>query len=394
MRRPLIYSSCLHAAVLALVFIGLPILNPQPVMVEPAMTVDLVMAGDSGSPRSAPAPKAVARQGEVASGDDAPPPKAKPAAPEARPEPQRPPPPVQASAVREPEPTVKPAPKVAPVSKPEPSKSNPPKPEPSKPAPVKPAEPPHRSPIREAVPPVVKESAPMPKAEAAKPPKPAVPPRQAVAEKPPAAAKPKDEIAKTASREAASKPPPPSRQAVASAEPQKPRPPAPASDAGDFTAVTKAVRELNGSGSGMSAATASRPAAGPPPQSAGSIRTGSAAGPAASSSAISSAPVTGSEIDAVRRQIEQCWNIPASLKGGNDLVVAIKVQMNEDGRPRTAEIQPNQRIDSDPTYRAAAESAKRAVLNPRCHPFKLPKEKFQQWRSLTLIFRPGEMLGA
>jgi hypothetical protein len=30
-------------------------------------------------------------------------------------------------------------------------------------------------------------------------------------------------------------------------------------------------------------------------------------------------------------------------------------------------------------------------LNPRCHPFKLPPEKYDHWRTMTLIFNPKEM---
>jgi hypothetical protein len=104
-------------------------------------------------------------------------------------------------------------------------------------------------------------------------------------------------------------------------------------------------------------------------------------------------PVTMSEIEAVRRQIERCWNLPAGAKDADSLVVSIRVEMNIDGTPRTAVVTDQSRMRVDPFYRSAAESAVRAVLNPRCHPFTLPREKFSRWKTMTLVFNPKEMFG-
>ena len=65
--------------------------------------------------------------------------------------------------------------------------------------------------------------------------------------------------------------------------------------------------------------------------------------------------------------------------------------MNSDGTVRQARIIDQGRLESDPFFRAAAESALRAVLNPRCNPLKLPPEKFKQWQNMTLIFDPQKM---
>ncbi len=50
-------------------------------------------------------------------------------------------------------------------------------------------------------------------------------------------------------------------------------------------------------------------------------------------------------------------------------------------------------MGGDADFRAAAESALRAVLNPRCHPFALPREKYDSWKTMTLVFDPKEMFG-
>jgi len=106
-----------------------------------------------------------------------------------------------------------------------------------------------------------------------------------------------------------------------------------------------------------------------------------------------SEPVTMSEIDLVRRQIEKCWNLPAGARGAENMVVSIRVEMNIDGTPGTASVIEQERMRGDPYYRSAAESALRAVLNPRCHPFSLPREKYDSWKTMTLIFDPKEMFG-
>ena len=47
----------------------------------------------------------------------------------------------------------------------------------------------------------------------------------------------------------------------------------------------------------------------------------------------------------------------------------------------------------DPFFRTAAESALRAVLNPRCNPLKVPPRKYETWKSVTLSFDPRDMFG-
>ena len=107
----------------------------------------------------------------------------------------------------------------------------------------------------------------------------------------------------------------------------------------------------------------------------------------------STEPLSISEIDLVRRQISRCWNMPAGAKGAEDLIVEVKVAMNPDGNVRSARIVDTSRMGRDPFFRAAAETALRAVLNPKCSPLKLPPEKYERWQDMTLTFNPKEMLG-
>lgn len=102
---------------------------------------------------------------------------------------------------------------------------------------------------------------------------------------------------------------------------------------------------------------------------------------------------TMTEIDAIRRQIEACWSIPAGARSAENLVVAIRVWVNPDGKVARAEILDRARMGGDPFFRTAAESAMRAVLNPRCSPLRFPPKKYDQFKEMVLNFNPREAAG-
>jgi len=100
--------------------------------------------------------------------------------------------------------------------------------------------------------------------------------------------------------------------------------------------------------------------------------------------------VSISEIDAVRRQIAQCWNVPAGAKDAEDLYIEIVLQMNADGSVRDASIVDQSRLARDAFFRSAAESARRAVLS--CGKLPLPPEKYDSWKTITMTFNPRDLL--
>jgi hypothetical protein len=102
------------------------------------------------------------------------------------------------------------------------------------------------------------------------------------------------------------------------------------------------------------------------------------------------AVVSASEIEGVRNKIRPCWNFPAGGKDAESLVVTLVVQMNQDGTPIRAEVRDTRRYNSDPMFRAAADSAWRAIMNPTCQPWPLPPEKYNSWRTITFNFDPRD----
>ena len=100
-----------------------------------------------------------------------------------------------------------------------------------------------------------------------------------------------------------------------------------------------------------------------------------------------------SEVDAVRRHFEKCWNIPSGAREAGNLATEIKVRFNKEGNVLDARIADVGRMKRDRYFRTAAESALRAVLNPRCKNAPLPKDKFDKWKNLTLNFDPRSIIG-
>jgi hypothetical protein len=98
--------------------------------------------------------------------------------------------------------------------------------------------------------------------------------------------------------------------------------------------------------------------------------------------------VTASEIEGVRQKIRPCWNVLGGAKEAP--IVTLVVQMNQDGTPVKAEFKDTGRYNNDPTYRASADAAHRAIMNPRCHPWPLSPEKFNNWRIITFNFDPRD----
>ena len=104
------------------------------------------------------------------------------------------------------------------------------------------------------------------------------------------------------------------------------------------------------------------------------------------------AQLTASELDLLIQQIAQCWNVPAGAREARDLVIEIKAVVNRDGTVQSAVVVDAGRYNSDAFFRAAADSAKRAVMNPHCWPLRVPPEKYDLWHNLDLFFNPKDLL--
>lgn len=101
----------------------------------------------------------------------------------------------------------------------------------------------------------------------------------------------------------------------------------------------------------------------------------------------SAATLSQSDIDALRAQIQACWNPPPGALEARELIVDVRLQLNRDGSV-SAEPQVMNR-GSHPQFQVAAEAARRAIK--RCAPYKMPIAKYDLWQDVEVRFDPREM---
>jgi hypothetical protein len=98
-----------------------------------------------------------------------------------------------------------------------------------------------------------------------------------------------------------------------------------------------------------------------------------------------------SEMDALRQQLSQCWSIMSGAANAEDQVVELAVVVNMDRTVSSAEVVDRFKYSSNPFFRAAADSAMRALRNPNCNPLNVPPEKYDTWHKMRIVFDPKEM---
>lgn len=102
--------------------------------------------------------------------------------------------------------------------------------------------------------------------------------------------------------------------------------------------------------------------------------------------------LTISQEDALRRQIQGCWNMPIGARNAQDLIVEVLIEVNQDRTVRSAQVVDQVRLATDSHFRSAAEAAMRALRHPKCSPLELPEDQFEQWKTIRFNFDPRDML--
>lgn len=262
----------------------------------------------------------------------------------------------------------KPQPKVVeskaePKEEPVPEVKQPPKPEPPKPAPAAVTPPPPPPPPQPEQPKQVE--APKPAPEPAPRPAP-----EKLAEAP----KPKAEAPKPEAPKPVAKPQPPKPQTPVQEKAKQP-------SFADVAALVNKMKQTPATQPSQTPQTASRT----PP----------AAKPRAEGPSNPNQPISMSEKDFIRKQVEDQWLFDLGAKDAQELIVRIRFSINPDGSLRQQpEIvdQARMYMPGQESYRSAAESARRAVL--KAAPFRLPPGDKDKWgQEIILNFDPRQMLG-
>ncbi|MBV8095114.1 MAG: hypothetical protein JO110_18175, partial [Acetobacteraceae bacterium] len=101
--------------------------------------------------------------------------------------------------------------------------------------------------------------------------------------------------------------------------------------------------------------------------------------------------LTTDQVRAIGDEVRRCWTADFGAPGVEQMQVLLIVRTDESGVAHVADIAPQDhgRL-GDPIFRAFAERARRAVLDPRCANLPLPRTMQGQRQVLTFRFRPGE----
>jgi outer membrane biosynthesis protein TonB len=98
--------------------------------------------------------------------------------------------------------------------------------------------------------------------------------------------------------------------------------------------------------------------------------------------------------DTLKNQIEQCWTRPSGVPHPEQLVVYIDLMLNPDGsvaRAPQLTAQSAAAATTNSYFRAAADAAMRAIYV--CAPYKLPPDRYADWRDSTVEFDPRDSAG-
>ncbi len=104
-----------------------------------------------------------------------------------------------------------------------------------------------------------------------------------------------------------------------------------------------------------------------------------------------SLPLSLSEVDAFKQQVQKCWSPPTGGIKAEELIVSLRIALNKDGTVQGAPKVVGKSVYRNTFEKIATESAIRAVI--RCQPYRLPIDKYERWRDTTLNFNPKEMFG-
>ena len=106
--------------------------------------------------------------------------------------------------------------------------------------------------------------------------------------------------------------------------------------------------------------------------------------------------LSATEVDAIRmalnRQFAECWNLMAGARYAEDIVVKIRLVINPDRSVQSARVADQWRYNSDSFYKAATDSALRALEHPNCAVLDLPADKYELWKDMIFNFNPAAQL--
>lgn len=94
----------------------------------------------------------------------------------------------------------------------------------------------------------------------------------------------------------------------------------------------------------------------------------------------------------LQSMIYRCWSPPVGAPHPERLIVIYELFLNRDGSvAQTPQLTPQSKAAAagDPYMAAAADAAYRAIY--ACSPYRLPPDRYSQWRNVTFTFDPRQL---
>jgi hypothetical protein len=101
------------------------------------------------------------------------------------------------------------------------------------------------------------------------------------------------------------------------------------------------------------------------------------------------ANLTASERAGLADKIGECWAVDAGAPNIQSIVVELRVEVDASGVVRV--VRPAGAVPTEPRARMVFEAARRALLDPRCNPLPLPRERLAALRDATFRFNPRDL---
>jgi hypothetical protein len=109
-------------------------------------------------------------------------------------------------------------------------------------------------------------------------------------------------------------------------------------------------------------------------------------------SAPSGPPLNAGEKNTLRVAVQKCWNVGSLSSAALETTVVVAVSLAQDGKPLTSSIR---QIGSEGGTAASVEqafaTARRAIIRCGSSGFKLPSDKYDQWKDIEMTFNPERM---
>ena len=101
------------------------------------------------------------------------------------------------------------------------------------------------------------------------------------------------------------------------------------------------------------------------------------------------ANLTAAERAGLADKIGECWAVDAGAPNIGSIIVELRIEVDAGGTVRI--VRPNGAIPTEPRARMVFEAARRALLDPRCNPLPLPRERLEALRNTVFRFNPREL---